>query len=209
MKILVVLLLSAGLGACSSNAQRPAKKVYPSASTSSSQASDNLEAVIGGIRLTFDAEGNWLRITSLGSAELTDDSPACKESAFMIASMRAKRALAEFLNNDLKSKQSLERIVRTYRRFIHDSDSQETDSSADEAEGEGDKHLRTGRERQAHRQASVLTERISSNSAAILRGVLLNQQHVQGDQLVVELTISRTSLGAARSLSRMMSGLGQ
>lgn len=127
----------------------------------------------------------------------------------MIASMRAKRTLAEFLNNNIRSKQSLERIARTYRRSIQDSESLETDGSADEAEGGSDNLSRTGRDRQAHRLASVLTERINDSSAAILRGVHLSLQHVQGDRMVVELTVSRTSLGAARNLSRTMSGLGQ
>lgn len=209
MKLFAFLLLAAGLTACSSNVQHPTLAQSARASASSQPTSASLEEAIGGIRLTFDTEGNWIRITTSGSAEVADDSAAGKESAFMIASMRAKRTLAEFLNSDLKSKKSVERIARTYRRSIQDSESLETDGSAVEAEEASDNLSRTGRDRLAHRLASVLTERINDSSAAILRGVHLSQQHVQGDRMVVELTVSRTSIGAARNLSRMMGGMGQ
>lgn len=61
----------------------------------------------------------------------------------MIATMRAKRTLAEFLNNDVKSAKTLNRLAKSYARSFSSTENQETqlgeDSEAAENEETADK----------------------------------------------------------------------
>ena len=67
----------------------------------------------------------------------------------------------------------------------------------------------TANSRQAHRFASTLTERIQDNSSAIIKGAFVSHRSFEDGQVIVEITASRESIGAARQLSGMMRGAMQ
>ena len=165
----------------------------------------------GTLNLSFDAKGNWLKITTRSSADLSDESPAAKDSALMIATMRAKRTLAEFLNNDVKSAKTLNRLAKSYARSFSSAENQETqlgeDSEAAENEETADKQ--SVQSRKSQRFAESLSERIHDNSAAIIKGGYVNYRAFEDGRAIVELTVARESIGVARQLSRMMSGVAQ
>ncbi len=58
----------------------------------------------------------------MGSAGLADDSPTSPESALMIASLRAKRTLAEFLSSRVKSNTTVCSIAKGYTRNIQSAE---------------------------------------------------------------------------------------
>lgn len=64
----------------------------------------------GPLKLTFDENGRWLTIETSATAPLSFDAPEGREIAFKMATMRAKRNLAEFLSNDLKSSKSSDNL---------------------------------------------------------------------------------------------------
>ena len=72
------------------------------------------------------------------------------------------------------------------------------------AEGEGGR--RSKQSRQAQRFAETLTERIHVHSAAIIKGGYVSYQALEDGRVVVELTVVRESIGAAKQISRQMSG---
>ena len=72
--------------------------------------------------LVFDAQGNWVRLSAKGSAGLADDFPNSRESALMIASLRAERTQAEFFSSRVKSKTTVCRIAKGYTRNIHSAE---------------------------------------------------------------------------------------
>jgi len=162
----------------------------------------------GTLNLAFDAKGNWLRITTRSSAVIGQDSPAGHDSALMIATMRAKRTVTEFLNNDVKSAKTLSRLSKSFNNNIQSGENQEVlpgeDSEALPADDTSGK--RSEQSRQAHRFAEALTEKIQDNSAAIIKGGYVSYHAFEDGRAVVELTVSRESIGAARQLSRMMAG---
>lgn len=224
MKSIMVLLLSFTLFACSTTNSRPRDihsgsdaKVEPSSATQQSQAELTFQETNGALRLNFDANGNWVSIRATATADMQDDSPSSRESALMIATMRAKRTVAEFLNNDVKSFKSLNRIAKSYARSFLGSETHSEDSGAsDDADTEtlsavdsDGKATRSEKARQANRLAFVLTEKISDSSAAILKGAYVSSRTYQDGKAVVELTASRISIEAARSVSRLMGGAMQ
>ena len=225
MKLLIGLFLVVALRACSSTGSKPPaagpEKAEKPEASGSQLAESSFQESNGTLTVMFDAKGNWVRLTAVGAASLTDDSPGAIETALMIAGMRAKRTLAEFIQSDVRSSKALTRIARSYDRAFQSSESQgagggiEDAQEPQEAEDDGGvgggsagaNALRIEKARQARRVATVLTERIHESSSAILKGVQVSRRSVDGDSVRVEVTVSPGSIGTARQVSRMMSGV--
>ena len=214
MKAMIVTALSLVLTACSSTgpeqiANRSAK---PDVSTPRF-AESSFDGSSGTLTLVFDDQGNWMKITARGTASLSEDTPSARETGLMIATMRAKQTVAEFLNNDIKSSKTLTRVARSYARAFQSEDSGsktaamselDSDTMADlDIDGKG---VRTEKAREAQRFASILTERIQDNSAALFKGAYVSQRALQDGQVSVELTVTRQSVAAAQQVSGMMRG---
>lgn len=209
MKALVVPIVALVLAACSftGGKQPPSPDVAPRLAESALQESG------GALHLTFDAQGNWVKITSEGTASLNKDTPSGRETALMIATMRAKRMLTEFLRNDVQSTKTLTRVARSYAQVFLSEDSESPEASAshrdsgtmDDLDIE-DTGTRSERARQAERFASIVTERVQDNSAAILRGAYVSHRAFGDGQVLVGLTTTRESIEAAHHVSRAMRG---
>ncbi len=210
------VVLSLALAACSSTGNKQ-QATYPELSSeqdvlAAPLAESAFQGSSGTLKLVFDAKGHWAKITSQGTADLSGDSPHARETALMIAGMRAKRTVAEFLNNDVKSTKTLTRIARSYARNFQSAESRSADD-ADTEDSEAmnrpsdDQASRSENARQAHRFASNLAERIHGNSSAIIKGAFVSYRSFEDGRVIVEITASRESIGAARQLSRLMSGV--
>ena len=120
MKSWVVLYLATALAACSSTGNKQqGSNTEPSGQRevhAAQLAESAFQESSGTLNLAFDSKGNWVKITSKGTADLAEDSPRARETALMIAGMRAKRTVAEFLNNDVKSAKTLTRIARSWTK---------------------------------------------------------------------------------------------
>lgn len=210
MKALIVTVLALVLTACSSTGDKQTVKADTRATR---VAESTFDGTAGTLNLVFDDQGNWTKITAKGTASLSGDTTSARETALMIATMRAKRSVAEFLNNDVKSSKTLTRVARSYARAFQSEDKEnqaaamndlDSDAMADlDIDGKG---ARTEKARQAQRFASVLTERIQDNSAAILKGAYVSHRALQDGQVVVELTATRQSVATAHQVSGMMRG---
>lgn len=212
MNKLFVAILSLCLLACSSKGVQPTARSTdrPEMSETISPVAESAFQVSSGtLNLAFDAKGNWLKITTRGTASLAEDNPAAKDSALMIATMRAKRTVTEFLNNDVKSAKTLNRLSKSYAKNFQAAENQEVPSSEDSeampTEAEGGQ--RSDQSRQAQRFAETLTERIQDHSAAIIKGGYVSYQALEDGRVVVELTVARESIGAAKQISRQMPGV--
>lgn len=214
MKSLIVTVLALVLTACSSTGDKQASKIDTGPRAAATRlAESTFDGTGGTLNLVFDNQGNWTKITAKGTASLSGDTPSARETALMIATMRAKRSVAEFLNNDVKSTKTLTRVARSYARAFQSEDTEnqaasvsdlDSDAMADlDIDGKG---VRTEKARQAQRFASILTERIQDNSAAILKGAYVSHRALQDGQVVVELTATRQSVAAAHQVSGMMRG---
>ncbi len=209
MKVVVAMLFVMLVAACSGTALRPQansagkdKQEAPSATAESA-----FQESTGTLNLVFDAQGNWVRLSAKGSAGLADDSPSSRESALMVASLRAKRALSEFLSSQVKSETTVRRIAKSYTRNFQSAEQLGDEPASDsEAAPATDDEKRSTKSVQAHRVASALVERIRESSAAILKGVHVTYRSFEDGRVVVEVSATRQSIATARQISQAMSG---
>jgi hypothetical protein len=208
-------MLTAVLAACSSTGGKQVPAVPEKAAKVEAGGASFAESAFhessGTVNLVFDAQANWVRITAVGTAALADDSAGARETALMIAHMRAKRTVAEFLNSDVRSSRTLTRIARSYGKTFHSSETPAAQASGvDDGEvadgGSDGKIVHSEQARKAQRIASVLTERIHDSASAILRGTYVSRRSFDDGSVSVEITASRESIGAARQVTRMMGG---
>lgn len=213
MKSLLASILVLALAACSNLGGKPQDVTESNpkqVGTAPKLAESDFQESGGALNLVFDAQGNWVKITSKGTADLASDTPSGRETAMMIATMRAKRTVAEFMNNDIRSTKALTRIARSYNQTFQSSESPRPDESMGLGDNESVIPLADSEDsRQALRLASTLTERIQDNSSAILKGVYVSNRSVEEGRVIVEVTASRESVEAARQASRMMRGAMQ
>ncbi len=214
MKALILTTLALVLTACSSIATKQEGTADTKAGAAATRlAESTFDGTGGTLNLVFDDQGSWTKITAKGTASLGEDTPSARETALMIATMRAKRSVAEFLNNDVKSSKTLTRVARSYARAFQSEDTENQAASMNDLDSDAmadhdidGKSARTEKARQAQRFASILTERIQDNSAAILKGAYVSRRALQDGQVVVELTTTRQSVAAAHQVSSMMRG---
>jgi hypothetical protein len=55
----------------------------------------------GDIKVTFNKDGQFESLQSAGTARVTSTLPSAQEEAFIVANMRAKQKIAEFMKNEL------------------------------------------------------------------------------------------------------------
>lgn len=204
----VVLLLALMLLGCtgpSARLQPPSSPLTEQGEQSDAKAESAFQASSGTLTLVFDAQGHWIRLSARGQAGLADDSPATRESALMIATLRAKRALAEFLSSQVRSESTVRRIARRHARNLQSAEQHGDDLIADEeAQPSGEGGPRNAKQEEAHRVASALVEHIQESSAAILKGVHVTHRVFEHGQVVVEVSASRQSIAASRQVSKAM-----
>ena len=230
MKTIAVFLLAFALVACSAPPSKPSAgdesiKTKPVVSAdriddAASSSELSLQSSKGMLTIGFDVAGNWTRIATVGAAEMPEGaaeaSTAAQETAFMIATLRAKRALAGFLGSEVKSTRTVTRIARTLSNAQRSVDGKVADA-ADDAEAGDEASTKAGaesggttqtlRDRRAEHLASKLTERISDQTSAILRGAHVTRRNVREGSVVVELSATRASIDSSREIARRMNGL--
>jgi len=116
----------------------------------------------GTLNLVFNAQGNWVKITAKGTAAMADDTPEGRETGLMIATMRAKQTVAEFLSSEVGSSKTMTRIATSYSRTYQSTDSTNPVESLENEDNDAAMSQPGGSEesRHAQRLASTLTERI-------------------------------------------------
>lgn len=201
------LILSAmflGLTACSSTPKNPVD------ATPGRTADVEFLEANGPLTLTFDDKGNWVSIQSTATAPLVNNAPEGVELAFKTAAMRAKRNLAEFMSNDLKSTSSVQTISKSYLKNIAqvDSANQSTTAGDDEDAASNSQSAKESRQK-ANTVAQTVRERIDDNAQAILKGVQVTNRKVSKEQQHVSVTIvvTQQSITGAEQMRKAMGGL--
>lgn len=211
MKVLMTATLVLALAGCATpDSRKEAASALPAppAHDPKRLAEASFEDRPGGLTLAFDERGNWVRLTATGEATMADETPGAREVALTIATVRAKRAVAEFLRSEVRSSKTLNRVARSYARAYQASDSKGSMGSYEFADDETTSPpTDTEASRQARRVAATLSERIQENSSAILKGVHVSRRSFGDGQVTVEVAASRESVGAAHEVSRMMRGV--
>jgi len=171
----------------------------------------------GTLQLQFSEDGDWVVIKSSGTAPINFNHPQGREDAFMLATMRAKRTLIEFLTNDVKSGKVAENVTKTAMRDMvtnKNTEDRRRDSKKENDSLFGSDNDTTGGmyseedRKRASKIAQSVTETISDNSQFILKGAYVANRVVDRDTNMVSVTllVSKKSMNVASQIRTQMNG---
>jgi hypothetical protein len=171
----------------------------------------------GTLQLQFSEDGDWVVIKSSGTAPINFNHPQGREDAFMLATMRAKRTLIEFLTNDVKSGKVAENVTKTAMRDMvtnKNTEDRRRDSKKENDSLFGSDNDTTGgmyseeERKRASKIAQSVTETISDNSQFILKGAYVANRVVDRDTNMVSVTllVSKKSMNVASQIRTQMNG---
>jgi len=92
--------------------------LFGCSTTSKKDSSVSSEFLGGNLKITYTKSGEFESLSSISSVKVTSDLPSAKEEAVSIATVRARRQIAEFLNTEVNS----ERFVSTVTKTLQDSE---------------------------------------------------------------------------------------
>jgi hypothetical protein len=177
----------------------------------------------GTMTITFDKTGQFLEITSKGTAPIAGNNAFSIEQAAQVAQLRAKRNIAEFISTDLTTTRSLKVLSTTVQKSLENTtngmaqelvvDDKDFDVNGDPiitaykpdgvvAEPAVTKDPNTNSEK----IAQIVRENINTSSKALLRGVVISDEHIDqtGRTIVVEVKTGTTTVNAANALRKAM-----
>lgn len=140
----------------------------------------------GKVEVTFNDKGEWIELKSSATSAVPIDVDAGLEQGMNVATMRAKRNIVEFINQDLKSTKTTDTITKALAKNV---------SSEDE-----------NSKQRAANIASEITEKISIQADGILRGVYITDRKLSSDKryVVVTVQVDKRSMNAARQVRMAM-----
>jgi len=211
----LVITLGGGFSGCASDKSASDKSASQasgrakSSTTASAQSSPQTARASfsrpgGKVALEFGDDGHWLSISSVASAPVSGSSQASVEQATTVATLKARRNLAEFMGGELQSSRSLRIISRGVQRAQSGGGSQQVSevSSDEDIDGRAEATVETSHEK----IAQTVRETVTQRSAAILKGVMTTREsHDRESGIVtVEIMASQRSIDAARSIRQEM-----
>ena len=147
MKSLVIALLVVSLSACSTLGD---KRVEGTESVTA-------EFMGGDLKVKFNKDGKFESLQSAGTARVTSTLPSATEEAFIVATMRAKQQIVEFMKNELEG----DKFANTATNSLQKSQAFSGLSSNNEVNS---------------KIAYQVQENIRSKSKAILQGVYVESK---------------------------------
>lgn len=178
----------------------------------------------GTMTITFDNKGNFIEITSKGTAPIAGNNAFSIEQAAQVAQLRAKRNIAEFISTDLTTTRSLKVLSTTIQKSLENTTNGMTsetvvDDKDFDASGEpiitaykdpnketvvpaDEKSPNTNSEK----IAQIVRENVSTSSTALLRGVVITDEKIDqsGRTIVVEVKTGINTVHAANELRKAM-----
>ena len=180
----------------------------------------------GIMTITFDAKGNFLEITSKGTAPIAGNNAFSIEQAAQVAQLRAKRNIAEFISTQLQTTRSVKVLSTAVQKSLENttngmSEEVKIDDKDFDADGnpviinaynDGSKDtapkpvVEGNPNTNSEKVAEIVRENITTNSTALLRGTVISDEKIdqQGRTIVVEVKTGVSTVGAANELRKIM-----
>ena len=146
--------------ACTLNLEPDSKKV---------KALNNTDFLGGGITIIYDDEGDFKSITSVATSRVTSKLPSAVEEAFKIATLKARRQIAEFISVEVNSDQF-------------------TNSISDSLQASGKNNKNTRKELR-NSIALKVQESITQKSNQILRGTFVQSEKHDSEKDIVKVVV--------------------
>ena len=180
----------------------------------------------GIMTITFDAKGNFLEITSKGTAPIAGNNAFSIEQAAQVAQLRAKRNIAEFISTQLQTTRSVKVLSTAVQKSLENttngmSEEVKIDDKDFDADGnpviinaynDGSKDtapkpvVEGNPNTNSEKVAEIVRENITTNSTALLRGVVISDEKIdqQGRTIVVEVKTGVNTVNASNELRKIM-----
>ena len=180
----------------------------------------------GIMTITFDAKGNFLEITSKGTAPIAGNNAFSIEQAAQVAQLRAKRNIAEFISTQLQTTRSVKVLSTAVQKSLENTtngmseevkiDDKDFDTDGNpviiNAYNDGSKDtapkpvVEGNPNTNSEKVAEIVRENITTNSTALLRGTVISDEKIdqQGRTIVVEVKTGVSTVGAANELRKIM-----
>lgn len=148
----------------------------------------------GTITIEFTETGEFVSLKSSGTSPLNFNNANAIEEAMMVATMRAKRNVAEFLSNDIRSVKVSKNISDV---VMNDTVIATNDEESSE------------KRNRANSVAFKVTETIKDRSDVLLHGLMVVNRNVDNDtnQVSVDVEVSVQSISASKKVRMLMGGL--
>jgi hypothetical protein len=177
MKLFSIIFVSIFLlGACTSP---------PVPKESKANAPIKTEFLGGGLTIAYDKDGGFKSITSVSSSKVTSTLPSAVEEAIKIATLKARRQIAEFINTEVKSDRFTSSI----------SDSLQASQTSD---GDDTSKIR-------NTIALKVRENITQKSSQILKGTFVQSEKHDIDKNLVVVTVVTGigTVGTSKQLKKL------
>ena len=154
-----------------------------------SQGSDSLTVIeytdsITGVKIEYDDDGSWLRMRATGESDLPFGDSSDIRRAKRKAKLRAKAALAQYMNERITSSDNLDDVANTVMSKQRKGGKFSKDAIRQSVENDG--------------------EVISNSAEEVLSGIIVTEEKVDKNQGAVWVTlgISRKTVRAAAGLKK-------
>jgi hypothetical protein len=140
----------------------------------------------GDIRVTFNKDGQFESIHSSGVARVTSTLPSATEDAFVVATLRAKQQIAEFMKDEIEG----DRFANTLTDNLQ---------KGSDVNGQIDNEVNTN-------IAKQVQENIKSKSKAILQGVYVESKKFNNSTNTVRVVVKSgmSDIAVAKQIRSMM-----
>jgi hypothetical protein len=180
----------------------------------------------GTMTITFDSKGEFLEITSKGTAPIAGNNAFSIEQAAQVAQLRAKRNIAEFISTQLQTTRSTKVLSTAVQKSLENttngmSEEVKIDDKDFDADGnpviinaynDGSKDTAPkpavdgNPNTNSEKIAEIVRENITTSSQALIRGAVITDEKIDqaGRTIVVEIKTGTSTVKAANDLRKLM-----
>jgi hypothetical protein len=180
----------------------------------------------GTMTITFDSKGEFLEITSKGTAPIAGNNAPSIEQAAQVAQLRAKRNIAEFISTQLQTTRSVKVLSTAVQKSLENTtngmseevkiDDKDFDANGNpviiNAYNDGSKDtapapiVESNPNTNSQKIAEIVRENITTSSSALIRGAVITDEKIDqaGRTIVVEIKTGTSTVKAANELRKLM-----
>ena len=180
----------------------------------------------GTMTITFDSKGEFLEISSKGTAPIAGNNAFSIEQAAQVAQLRAKRNIAEFIATQLQTTRSVKVLSTAVQKSLENTtngmseevkiDDKDFDANGNpviiNAYNDGSKDtapkpvVEGNPNTNSEKIAEIVRENITTSSSALIRGAVIVDEKIDqaGRTIVVEIKTGTNTVKAANDLRKLM-----
>ena len=176
-KLMIAAMIAAALSGCSTLTGKTDDKVKPITS----------EFLGGNIKVSYTSNGEFESMASSHTIRLTSALPYAQDEAYQVATLKARKQIAEFMKLDLETEKFTKTVFDNLQESVNEDNKESSSSVNAKIVGE----LKTS---------------IKQKSSAILKGTYVESKAFDsGSNSITVVVKTRTKdIETAKSLSRLM-----